>query len=72
MLESTNFSVRKKKMRRIIAVLKSKIRQLEELESEIKKSEIKSKNPKSSVSMLEEIIVPPLSVLKEKEEKKVV
>jgi len=70
-MSDNDFNEKRRKMLRIISVLKSKMKELEEIEKEIKSvAKPDGTTPAHSAAMLEEIIVPPLSVLKENEEKK--
>ncbi len=70
MEESTN-SIKKRKMARVLDLLKSKISELESIEKEIKSAEhTKTESPRQAMIVLEQIIVPPLATMKEKEEAK--
>jgi len=55
----------RKKMLRIIEVLKSRLKEMDALEQEIKeRKRLKNTAPKDAPAVIEEIIVPPLQVLK--------
>ena len=69
MNESRENPKKERRIMRIINVLKSKMGEIEDIEKEIKSApEFAEKRPEI---VLEEIIVPPLSAIREREEKKV-